>query len=130
MTPTSRDHACGIETPLSPDSSPSSTPSQAGQPASRHTPGPWQVLKPFQTALTKRLSVISPAGDAELGNWMVAAQIPHLADARLIAAAPRLLEALKALQDHCADQGWWLKSHAVKVMDEARAAIAAAEGEE
>lgn len=32
--------------------------------------------------------------------------------------------ALQALLDHCADRGWWLERHAVKVMDGARAALA------
>ena len=34
-------------------------------------------------------------------------------------------EALKALLYHCANQGWWLESHAVKVMDKARASLLA-----
>src|SRR4051812_18454356 len=38
--------------------------------------------------------------------------------------ADPLREALQALLDHCAGQGWWLQRHAIKVMDDARAALA------
>ena len=34
-----------------------------------------------------------------------------------------LAEALRDLYNHCADQGWLLKSHATKVMDMARSAL-------
>ncbi len=40
-----------------------------------------------------------------------------------------LVKALEGLLRHCEEQGWWLQSHAVKVMDAARAALAGERGE-
>ena len=35
----------------------------------------------------------------------------------------RLREALTELVAHCGEQGWWMKSHAIAVMDKAQAAV-------
>lgn len=57
------------------------------------TPGPWVItgskLHGFDFA------IVNPKGDAEVGDWLVAGARWE-ANARLIAAAPDLLEALKA----------------------------------
>lgn len=60
----------------------------------KFTSGPWDTHK-WKTDYGWR--VIHPAGDAELGNWMIAERIRREKDARLIAAAPELYTALAAL---------------------------------
>jgi hypothetical protein len=71
----------------------------------KHTPGRWKVdVNPN----TNRRSVLT-ATPVFAGAWMCAeiakvTKIPeHIANARLIAAAPLLLEALTALYDETAD---------------------------
>ena len=53
------------------------------------TPGPW-VIGP--KCLNFDFAVVAPAGDAELGTWLVAG-VRWEGNARLIAAAPDLLAA-------------------------------------
>lgn len=48
------------------------------------TNGPWQVYSRVGSSYS---SIISPAGDAELGNWMVAERVQWNVDAAFIAAA-------------------------------------------
>lgn len=57
-----------------------------------HTRGPWAVLIPHKSAESKYPSVVSPAGDAEIGTWMVAERVRWMEDACLIAAAPTMYE--------------------------------------
>jgi hypothetical protein len=80
--------------------------------------------------------LFSDRGDAPLGGIMIDADsIDNLnmhQDARLIAAAPDLLEALKALWEACilADEHEELSEYVDgSFLDDARAAIAKAEGE-
>ena len=40
-------------------------------------------------------------------------------------AEPSVRAALEALLEHCGKQGWWLQSHAIKVMDDANVALSA-----
>ena len=60
------------------------------------TPGPWEVRPDGFVGYGH--CVVRPAGDAELGNWMMAERIRREEDANLIAAAPELYEALAAIR--------------------------------
>jgi len=62
------------------------------KPTPKTTPRPWAVLigKAFNGA------IVSPAGDAELGNWMVAQLVRWDADAALIVRAVNLHDDLLA----------------------------------
>lgn len=87
----------------------------------RHTPGPWVADGLSVIASDARATIVATVTGA-------ASNPTAVADARLVAAAPDLLAALADLMQHCADQGWWLKSHAVNVMNAAKTALAKAEG--
>ena len=69
--------------------------------AAQHTPGPWKVEKELSSRLAEWL-ITMDAGDRGRGI-AIAETVPatgrELANARLIASAPELLEALK----HCED---------------------------
>lgn len=80
----------------------------------KHTPGPWKVSADGHV-LTEFVddAILVRTGDESRD-----------ADARLIAAAPELLAALRKLADECADDG-----PSVKAMVGAVAAIRKAEGE-
>lgn len=65
------------------------------------TPGPWE---PYRQEGQYGWRIIRPAGDAELGNWMVAERVRREEDARLIAGAPELYEALQFIFEHIADK--------------------------
>ena len=84
---------------------------------SAHTPGPWHV---------KRNRVTTAIRDAK-GHYIVDRVVKDRdANAHLIAAAPELLEALRAIVaviDHAPD-----RECAAGVLEQARAAIAKAEG--
>jgi hypothetical protein len=60
-----------------------------------HTPGPWRARGPHGS------QIAGPMGDG--GSWLIAHTISHhpvdVANARLIAAAPDMLEALKEMLD-------------------------------
>lgn len=103
---------------------------------SGNTPGPWGVC--LDIGVDGNINVFAPD---EMGKAIALIDVREHADdkdqasreealsnARLIAAAPELLNALVELLAHAAKRGWWLESHAVEVMNEARAAIAKAEG--
>lgn len=64
-----------------------------------HTPGPWRVsLNGWSVIAAKdRDGCVNPSEAQELGGFEVA-QCTNPEDARLIAAAPELLEACNALQ--------------------------------
>ncbi len=95
---------------------------------SKHTPGPWTLEKGHAVG-----SVIAEAGDYSITapdgvhDWFSADV--EMANARLIAAAPELLEALRSLADR-----WEILCEVIKplINDEAyvaaRAAIAKATG--
>jgi hypothetical protein len=100
---------------------------------SQHTPGPWQIEGKFQKSGSPRWGFIITAGTndrhdgpaAHVGDLMVSE-----ADARLIAAAPDLLDIAK--QWAALDGGAWdVQRHAADKRDllaDTRAAIAKAEG--
>jgi hypothetical protein len=88
---------------------------------SKHTPGPWTANKPTQSNGRAEVHA-GPMLVAQAFNWLLDAEGDEQcwADARLIAAAPDLLEALKAVvrvADRKTDE-----------FDAARAAIKKAEG--
>ena len=98
-----------------------------GREGQQHTPGPWKIIPAFGGS--RYPSIVNPAGDAELGDWMVAERVRWPADANLIAAAPELLAALTAIVNStdygCDEDG---KDSDRPLMQNARAAIAKAEG--
>lgn len=59
---------------------------QIAERAEKATPGPWEVHK-LSFDGSKYPAVVSPAGDAELGNWVVAERVRRERDAAYIAAA-------------------------------------------
>ncbi len=90
---------------------------------SKHTPGPWAANKPTQS--NGRAEVCAgPMLVAQAFNWMLDAEGDEQcwADARLIACAPELLEALKRIKQ----TGVFVGAIAQEMMD---AAIAKAEGQ-
>lgn len=104
---------------------------------SAHTPGPWKVasaaacaeIEVMEIAEVSDLRVIPAAG-----GWPTAGT-PE-ADARMIAAAPQLLEALEEAVasgmvpvSSAADGGAVAYSRVVRAADQIRAAIKAAKGE-
>lgn len=94
----------------------------------KHTPGPWEVsnlLRSYGSVYVRAdrnfVRVYDEWGSEEM----------QLANARLIASAPELLEALEGLLCWC--QGYEadkLNPHAFSHMESARAAIAKATGEQ
>lgn len=102
----------------------------------KHTPGPWKVEKEL-TSRTGEWLIAKDAGDR--GRWIAIAEtVPatgkELANARLLAASPELLEALSdALADFdnwAAHEDNYQHEHLVAWAEKARAAIAKAKGEE
>lgn len=91
----------------------------------KHTPGPW-VVNPIQLN-----QIATPDARLEIARATVLRdQHETIANARLIAAAPELLEALKAIVKSLADQDdEGLIEHAQQMID-ARAAIAKATNQE
>ena len=92
----------------------------------KHTPGPWRVSnQDFTTGQTNGFDVMH--GDPDGSELLcVAADLRSLQDANLIAAAPDLLAALKALDADVA--GKYGTNACVDALIAARAAIAKAEG--
>lgn len=102
------------------------------------TPGPWQALpSPFED----RIEAVAHPGScvASTGNWLTSEKAEQHANARLIAAAPDLLEALIQafytlvgvnLAHRVASSGWCWPDDAPEtvsiVAETARAAIAKA----
>lgn len=92
----------------------------------KHTPGPWEAVE---------IGVIAQKITSH-GNFYICSLIDpeneeDKANARLIAAAPELLEALKQIANHFDMDGYgpdaW-KKLALEMAETARAAIARAEG--
>lgn len=86
----------------------------------KHTPGPWRIGDAGQTVYGAKAEGEFPKVVADTSKSMTVGE--RRANARLIAAAPELLEALRDLQAQC--QKW------APTIDQsrARAAIAKAEG--
>ena len=103
----------------------------------KHTPGPWEVVVPADGLWPPR--VFSGSKFIGMVNNSDDTQEQRVADARLIAAAPDLLEALEpfddAARDRAADASEWKDGDTVAVwvtigdLRKARAAIARAKGE-
>ena len=97
---------------------------------SEHTPGPWQIdpAEQHDTSGSRIFKVCNakPYGGliADVSAWWVDTQSAE-ANARLIAAAPELLKALKMVVNKL--EGWSYHSTAAK---EGRAAIALASAQE
>ena len=89
-----------------------------------YTPGPWKATEGYRPCIynSKDALIAQCKGEDDWAN----------ANARLIAAAPALLEALKAMHDagvyHFKESGWPSQFHA-GALTKARAAIAQALGE-
>ena len=92
------------------------------QAKARHTPGPWQTRGRFITGTPERLDRMYHIYQGALADDSPFAACSTEADARLIAAAPELLEALKAIL-HIRR---WDLIEADGVLDMAEAAIAKA----
>jgi len=90
---------------------------------SKHTPGPW-VAQGRYIGVKGHMSYIGECGDQN-GNWTN--EPMAVANARLIAAAPDLLEALKSLIDM--DIAYKRGPVVEDAVTKARAAIAKAQGE-
>lgn len=90
----------------------------------KHTPGPWKVTVPSPTKLGAKVDVYAVEPPPKRGvRWGVCVleavrkqdAAEQVANARLIAAAPELLDALKAMLDR--DTGSyceWCEAHAPK----------------
>jgi hypothetical protein len=95
---------------------------------SKHTPGPWQTDQAEHDAPYQDIRIHAGKGsiccvwidDAPLHDY----NAEQRANARLIAAAPELLEALKRLMSETTTM-----QDALEAAQQARAAIAKAEGE-
>lgn len=104
-----------------------------------HTPGPWEAGRnPKWDAGRSNGWVVRPAGEFPHGRWIADCGYPgepeREANARLIAAAPEMLEALKAAAGELFRCGIYLSRHGQGATlvglaeTKARAAIAKAEG--
>ena len=89
----------------------------------KHTPGPWRLLRPAPECGDKLFVVVGE------GVGMIA-ETPVEGDARLIAQAPDILIALRGLVEHAADGGDGVFEIPYAWINDARAAIARAEGGE
>jgi hypothetical protein len=91
-----------------------------------HTPGPWEYEKPDENGN----AVVGVELENEADGFSIAVVCSGspdqtLADAALIAAAPELLDALRSIVNTCNVR---IDDPRIKYFDEARAAIAKAEG--
>ncbi len=95
--------------------------------SAKHTPGPWKFSA---ESIDPEWSVVTTAGGSVIAN--VNDRHDQLANARLIAAAPDMLEALSKLMDLNDNSGPFggeiLEDRITRAWDAARAAIAKAEG--
>ena len=98
-----------------------------------HTPGPWQAVKSFDPDFS--FAICAQPHPALRGFTHIIAGIRETddaeaaeANARLIAAAPELLEALKTLDNIERGMQGWHEDAKANVWARARAAIAKAEG--
>lgn len=97
--------------------------------STQHTPGPWEVCPSNNEIINTDHGRLPFAIRA--GYTLIGALYENEADALLIAAAPELLEALKAMLLHTAElnpmQGY--DKHDCQAVKQAAAAIAKATGE-
>jgi hypothetical protein len=75
----------------------------------KHTPGPWMACHdgkcPCGSISTNDLAIATLCGDNEEGAPYVKGEDERMANAKLIAAAPELLEALQNLAKNCIYDG-------------------------
>ena len=92
---------------------------------SKHTPGPWRVVK------HDKLVVVDDERMTIMCNFPYSLSVEqNMADARLIAAAPELLEALQSIAE-CCDEDHAARDYAsrqTEIRGIARAAIRKATG--
>ena len=99
----------------------------------QHTPGPWEVRIPFSTAARFPAYIVSSEPNERFIAAMYGSggdydkRLEAAQNARLIAAAPDLLEALQALT-HSLDYADLLHDDQRKAFKHARAAVAKAGG--
>ena len=92
----------------------------------KHTPGPWKFYDDSNDGKTNRIEIVAIGKTvARIYHSVPEEDIPN---ARLIAAAPELLEAVNALCDRIDDEGCTPLDFAE--FTSARAAIAKATGEQ
>jgi hypothetical protein len=89
-----------------------------------HTPAPWTVSELYAGGQVSEYHIFIEPGVAVIERKVEGKDQCDMADARLIAAAPDLLEALKAVVS-----AWETGKPYVNEMGAARAAIARATGE-
>lgn len=108
---------------------------------SKHTPGPWGVATwPADGPVECLIATVAFVGDCVVGPEFENAHSVNYerhgsveADARLIAAAPELLAALREMRDRCEMRDRWepeCDAADRRMLDAANAAIAKATGEE
>ena len=90
----------------------------------KHTPGPWLPACKASGAACRHPAIISDEGQVGTAAWQGSESATD-ANARLIAAAPDLLEVLQKIVNHV-DAG--TAAILNRLVSEARAAIAKAEG--
>jgi hypothetical protein len=95
---------------------------------SAHTPGPWEVNGTTIETIASPSVVIGRAYDAEDSGGGVESNSEAEANARLIAAAPELLAALRGLVEDYEGAYGGNDEDAPKALTDARAAIAKATG--
>lgn len=98
--------------------------------ATSHTPGPWCLDNPIHADTVDKVYHSIDAGKGfpdDDGQGFGISGCLYLPDARLIAAAPELLAALKAVMERC-EVFENVPSDAGRIIESARAAIAKAEG--
>ena len=80
-----------------PDSEIDSIIDQVEAPQAKHTPGKWEVQAESDAYEYKRFAIIV-ADDEDVDAWNTLAIVWDMGDARLMAAAPALLESLQAIE--------------------------------
>ena len=107
------------------------------QEISGHTKGPWKVTNAIigidEPVIHPSLVVAPPAGSVDpicSFDWMSNRPVAEQqANARLIAAAPALLAALRELTIAAEASGWDVDADNAPILNAARAAIAKARGQ-
>jgi hypothetical protein len=92
--------------------------------AAKHTPGPWAFSAYTNDVCNFEVFASGSSGEIVAGEYGVTEE----ADARLIAATPELLEALRNMVDWLDDGNRQLSDAAAADVAKARAAIAKATG--
>ena len=100
---------------------------------SNHTPGPWMVSRYSQCTVLKSITI--RGGNDIIARISIPASVfdnrPYKANARLIAAAPDLLKAAKAIMDNLDGMvGEVTSGYHEDIIAPLRAAIAKATGEQ